>query len=497
MKRAISAMLGISIAATMAVGLTGCNGGGSSNTLTWICLGEKPEAYDAVMEKVNEIVEPETGLKLEIQYIDSASFTEKTKLKMASKDPYDLVYTGYVNSYQTAVQMGGLYDITELMENIQMKDGTTVKMSDIVDDYYLETATIDGRIYGIPNAQVISNPSCYIMSKSVCEECGVDMARIQELAQNNTNAETAQKLADAITEEWAKIKEKRPDLYTTTPSVPTGANIWETILGGVALRRDGSSSELVIYDLQPESEIGTDTIRKWYELGYIRSDIASAGEPTSDEEKKQYAVINNTWKPGQDLYWVNKYGEEPVNALTAVPYVSRTSALLTMISVGANSKHPEEAVKLIYMLNSNKELYNLICWGIEGVNYTLNEDGTAKEIKGTGYDNVASNAWRYGNQFNSYVMEGNEPTVWEETQKMNDEAVKSPALGFVPDTTSIDTEIANISNVESEYKARKGYGTSPRSEYWDEYISKLKTAGIEKVRDELQKQYDEFLASKN
>ena len=497
MKKIISALLGISVASTMAVGLTGCVGG-SSNTLTWICLGEKPAAHDAVMEKVNEIVEPELGLKLDIQYIDSASFTEKTKMKMASGDAYDLVYTGYVNDYQTAVQMGGLYDITDMMDNIQMSDGTTVKMSDIIEDYYIKSAMVNGKIYGIPNIQVISNPGCIMMEKPVAEECGTDLETLQKLALATKDEETTKKYIDKMTEELANIHEKRPDLYAINPFNPANANIYEELLGGVGIRRDGTSSEVITLHDAPETVYGVDALRKWYESGYIRSDIASKGSTTtSTEEARQYAMSWTTWKPGQDIYYVNERGVEPSYAFTGEPYVSRRSALLTMISVGANSKHPEEAVKFIYMINSNKELYNLICWGIEGVNYTKNADGTATEIPGTGYDQVAQNAWRYGNQFNSWVMEGNEPDVWEQTAKMNDEALKSPALGFVPNTESINTEIANVANVNAEYLAKKGYGTSPRSEYWDEYCQKLKAAGINKIRDEIQKQYDEFLASKN
>lgn len=496
MKRVISALLGVSILSTMAVGLAGCNGGGgSSDTLTWVCLGDKPADHDTVMAKVNELIEPELGMKLDIQYIDSASYTEKTKMKMASKEPFDLIYTGYVNEYQTAVNMGGLYDITELMDNIKMSDGTTVKMSDIIEDYYIESAMVNGKIYGIPNIQVISNPSDIEMEKPVADECGVDMEGLQEAALANVNYETCVAYMDKLTNEVAKIKEKRPDLYSVNPFDPSASNIYEEILGGVGIRKDGSSDEIIILHETQEAQYGYDTMRKWYEAGYIRSDIASKGSTAATtEEKRQYGMTSGTWKPGQEVYFKNERGVDPVYAFNAEPYVGRKNALLTMISVGANTKHPEEAVKLIYMLNSDKELFNTLCWGLEGVHYTKNADGTVKEIEGSGYQQIGQNAWRYGNQFNGFVMEGQPADVWEQTEKMNDEARKSPALGFVPDTTAIDSEIANVANVKAEYKARVSYGTSPRSEYWDEYCQKLKDAGIEKIRDEIQKQYDAWKA---
>ncbi len=59
-------LLAISVIGTMAVGLAGCNKGSKANTLTWVQLGEKPVYHDKEMEKVNEIIEPELGMKLEI-----------------------------------------------------------------------------------------------------------------------------------------------------------------------------------------------------------------------------------------------------------------------------------------------------------------------------------------------------------------------------------------------------------------------------------------------
>ena len=501
MKRILSALLGISVAATMAVGLTGCDMMTAGNDkLVWYCIGEKPEDHDMVMEEVNKIVEPELGLKLDIQYIDAAAFTEKTKLMMSSNEPYDLVFTGYVNNYQAAVQMGGLLDITDMMDNITMKDGTKVKMSDAVEDYFIEAALVDGRVYGIPNTQVVSNPTCLQMSKRVAEATGFDYERLDKLGRNNNSYETMVEYLDAFTEELAKIKAKEnTDLgykYTMKPYNPATYAMYEEIAGGISIRKDGTSDELVIACDTPEWKYGKQTVRKWYELGYIRNDMASAAAMESSDSDSLYATSATTWKPGQEVYYINQYGEEPVYSFFGEPNVWRTGPLATMISVNARTQHPEEAVKMIYMLNSNKELFNLIVWGIEGKHYKLNEDGTAKTLEGSGYD-IASGAWRYGNQFNGYVMEGQPADVWEQTKKMNDESVKSPVLGFVPDTTEISAEIANISAVGQEYKAYSEYGVAPFEEWYDAYRAKLTAAGIEKVRDELQKQYDAWKAEQN
>lgn len=103
--------------------------------------------------------------------------------------------------------------------------------------------------------------------------------------------------------------------------------------------------------------------------------------------------------------------------------------------------------------------------------------------------------WCFGNQFNAYIRQGAPDDVWEQTKKMNDEAPKSPLLGFVPDLKPIMNELLQISSVNDEYAIYKVGADDPKN-YWDEYMNKLELAGQQTVLDELQRQVDEFFANK-
>ena len=501
MKRIISALLSLTMAASMAVGLSGCkllDKLKEGETLRWIVLGEKPADFDLVLAEMNKIVEPELGMKVSVEFIDAASMGEKMKLKMAEKDTYDVCFTGYCNPYGTAAQMKGLYDITDLLDNIKMKDGSTVKMSDVVDQFYLDSAKRNGRIYGNPNAQVNSNPRCFMILESTAKAAGIDAEGWQEMAINATTTEAHKAYIDKCTEELTKLQKVQGQLGLTRINGPVllAPSIYESISSGVGLRYDGSEELVLLYET-PEYKYEIETLHKWFKQGIIDKDAASRGEtPATVEEQKHFGTWEASWKPGQDQQDIEKYGEPITYVYMHQPTVKNGNPLATMQAVGANSKHPEEAVKFIYMINSNKELYNLFCWGIEGKHYTKNEDGTVKFVEGSGYSDMSRNAWAYGNQFNSYVLEGQPADVWEATEKMNTEAFKSPALGFVADLSGLTTEVANIANVFAEYKARRMYGTTDPKEWYDQFIADLHTAGIDKVKDELQKQYSAFLASK-
>ncbi len=501
MKKIISALLSLSMAASMAVGLSGCklfDKLKEGETLRWIVLGEKPADFDKVLEEMNKIVEPELGMKVSVEFIDAASMGEKMKLKMAEKDTYDVCFTGYCNPYQTAVQMKGLYDITDMLDNIKMKDGTTVKMSDVVDQFYLDSAKVDGKIYGIPNAQVNSNPRCFMILESTAKAAGIDVEGWNNAAVNATDYDSYKAYLEKTTEELTKllkVKDKLGLKGIGGPS-PRAPMIYETISSGIAFRIDGSEELVNVYDT-PEMKLEFETIRDWYNKGIINKDAASKGETVATvEEQKMSGTWEASWKPGQDAQDIAVYGEPIKYVFMQAPYINRTNPLATMQSVGANSKHPEEAVKFLYMINSNPELYNLFCWGIEGTHYTKNEDGTVKFAEGSTYGDMSRNAWAYGNQFNGYVLEGQPLDVWEETKKMNEDAIKSPALGFVPDLSNLTTEIASVANVLAEYKARRMWGTDDPANWYDQMLEDLRVAGIDKIKAELQIQYSAFLKNK-
>lgn len=493
LKRFISALLCTAMAGTMAVGLTSCGGenGGEGDVLLWYQLGDKPADHDMVMAEANKIIQEKLGVTLDLQYIDTASFTQKMKLKMASGEPYDLAFTGYVNSYYDAVDMGGLYDITELLEE--------VGMSDVVPQFYIDAASVNGKVYGIPNIQVMANPFCTSLDKSLADEIGLDA---EAFTQKYYEAEAAEdKLAayEEILAMWdeylPKIKAARPDKFTMMPA-DLNAQAYETFVSSVAIKKDGSSDKLVLGFELPTARRAAEAKYKWYTEGYIRKEIASlSGEHQSDDSKRTYALHHGSnWKPGGDALYAKTFGEPGVYIMYHKPYISQQRALATMTSVGANSKNPKKAVELLKLINEDVELFNLICFGIEGTHYTKNADGTVSEIEGSGYAGIGGMAWRYGNQFNAYVMEGQDADVWEQTEKMNNEAIKSPVLGFVPDTTSIVTEMGNMSNVNAEYAGR-GMGTEDPANWWDEYVADMYEAGAQKVLDEIQRQYDEWKAS--
>ena len=227
---------------------------------------------------------------------------------------------------------------------------------------------------------------------------------------------------------------------------------------------------------------------EWYKKGYIRQDLLSY--EYGDTELAKVVFKDEGWLPGSEITTSQKAGE-PVYVKPIInTMLTKSLGLSTLLSVGANSKHPVEALKMIELLNTNKEFYNLIINGLEGVHYETLEDGKIRPVENSGY---APNVdWAFGNQFNALIKEGQDYDVWEQTEKMNEEAVKSPLLAFTLDTEPIKTEISQISAIDQEYEAELFIVEGLDGPSVAEYKKKLEAAGLQKVMDEVQRQVDAF-----
>ena len=136
----------------------------------------------------------------------------------------------------------------------------------------------------------------------------------------------------------------------------------------------------------------------------------------------------------------------------------------------------------------------MICFGIEGKHYNVNDDGKAVVVENSGY-NLSPNAWIYGCQYNLLVSEGQDSDVWEKTKQLNDEGIVNPLANFAFNKDNVATEIASVSTIFDQYAVTK-IGAQNPDEYYDEMVTKLDNAGQKKIVEELDKQINEFLTNK-
>jgi putative aldouronate transport system substrate-binding protein len=220
-----------------------------------------------------------------------------------------------------------------------------------------------------------------------------------------------------------------------------------------------------------------------------------------------YAMVpTNNAKPGRDSEDKAKYGFDFYNVrLTgyAPPLISTGSVAATMNGLARTCKDPARAAKVFELLNTDIDLYNLICKGVQGTHWVW-ADEAKKVIKfpdGVTAETSTYNPntdWMFGNQFNAYYVDmvQAEDNVWQQTKELNDSAAVSEAMGFAFIQDAVTNEIAQITTVVSEIGVPLSQGRTDPAEALPQYQEKLMEVGGDVFLTELQKQLDEWKVTK-
>lgn len=106
-------------------------------------------------------------------------------------------------------------------------------------------------------------------------------------------------------------------------------------------------------------------------------------------------------------------------------------------------------------------------------------------------------AWALPNQFMASTWDGvYDPDVFEQMLNFNKEGEKSTAFGFTYNPQNVETELTALKNVQEKYRVSLETGAVDPEEYLPKYEEALKRAGLDKLIEEKQKQFDEWLATR-
>lgn len=480
MKQKLKSLLALTLVCIIALGCIGCGKDtakdGEVPTLVWYVPGDKQADIAEVMKAVNEITVEKIGAKVDLQFIEQASFTERLQMAMSSRKDFDLTLTGFVNPFINGVTKGGLLDITEYVE----KDK---ELKSLLPDYAWDSASYDGSIYAVPNEQIWATAWGYGFRKDLTDKYGFDVSKV--------------KTVDDAIPFFDKVLEEDPELIPLYLS--NGYNLWELdtyeridVTAAAAYNR--KTDKLDVFTTGKSMEEAAYKKHDWYKKGYLREDIATAQNEMADMKAGRYACMITNSRPGYESNLKKSYGFDFEIASFQKPYISKSSIQATMTAVSATTKYPEKCIELIKLLNTDKELYNLIVWGIEGKHYEMvdEEKGIIKCVENSGYK--PANGWKFGNQFNSYIEEGDDPDIWKMTKEFNESAEISPICSMTFVNDNVETELAQLNTTNAKYPFHKGY-IDPAKE-WDKYVKEAEAAGVKDIYNEYNKQFKEYKKNK-
>ena len=460
-------------------------------TLKWVAgannVPEKEEV-ELVLAEANKILNEKIGVNLEIEFMTFNEINEKMPMYMASNTPWDICFTSnWVNKYADAADKGGLLKLNDLLET------TAPTLKSTLPDYFWEGASRNGEIYAVPNMQIVANSMCWVVQTELAEKYGLDTSSVKNLTD--------------FEEFFQKIVENEPDLipYRAHEGFKSFYDNADFMLveGYIGSRLSRNSNEgalrvLTNGELAYSAEAGREEIinaqkkmREWFDKGYIRADYISFTDDLPDVTALKYVVFDNSYKPGVEVEYENQYGIDVTVIPCTMPVVSTGSLTATMTGINARTEHPEKAIQLIELMNTDAELYNLICYGIEGRHYTLTENGQMIPNTEGGY--YLNSDWAMGNTNLGMTMDGQPLDLREQVVEMNETAYVSRLSGFAFDAVPVEVELAAVNEIIDSY-AHQFLTTDDIDALNAKILAECKDAGLDKIVEEANRQLQAWLA---
>ncbi len=469
----------------------------------FVAFAYKPEELTAVEDAANAILVPEIGAKIKLHPLSFTDAPTKGTLILNSGDQCDLMSFSQFIPFAPAVATGGLMDIGDLLQQY----APTV-MSNFPPDAW-NAVKQNGKTYGAPVFQGGVSRAAFWLRGDLTEKYKFDW-------QNAHTPEDFEPFFDAV------LKGENGNVIPLISSDPYWGRQWwpnyygydpisEAIgapgsRGMVGVKLDDPTLKVVPVAFTPEYRQAAELARRWYNKGYFLKTPPIDSEMIALRSQLKFAAFEvpfgGNWST--KAMAANEWNGVPIYTafFQDKPVLGTGSILGSVYGVCAVSQHPTEAVKFIEAMNTNVDLLNLFNFGIEGKDWVWKDQAN----KIVGYpDGVDGNTvawnpntyWQFGDKRLVYLTTPDDIGVLDKDEAALKGAILSPILGFVPDLTPIQNEIAQLSTVAKQYCDPVDKGLVDVDPGLQQCQDQIKAAGIDTIVAELQKQIDAWKATQS
>ncbi len=438
-----------------------------------------------INEEMSKITIAKINAAINVEYIDWGSYDQKMRVKMASTEPMDLIFTSnWSNDYITAVNRGAYLEISR--DKLQTLAPNVLES---VPEKCWTSAYVKGKLYAIVNTQIEGRTPGILGYKKYFDKYSVDISGIRKM--------------EDLTPFLEKVKQGEPGIIPIgIDGIDTGFNDIALTYGMEIFSRenpaavyiDDNSLKVMNYFAAPETEEYLKLIREWYTKGYIRSDATTVKDHRADLKSGKIALMTNVINPdtmaNQAQLWGVKASEMTGQAFMNT-FVGTGGVLASLTAISRTSEDPDKSYMLYNLLYDKKDtkLFNMLNYGLEGKHYTRTGD-VVTQIPNSGY--WISCGWENGCMFNSYRQSEEQPAWYPIGPEMNNNARTSKVLGFSFDPEPVTVELMQCASIINEFYNALFTGSIDPEINLPIFLGKLKKAGADKVIGEMQRQINEW-----
>ncbi|MDI3311968.1 MAG: extracellular solute-binding protein, partial [Thermoanaerobacterium sp.] len=348
--------------------------------LIWYMLNTPQTDAESVYEEANKIIKEKINATVDFRTEDYGTMEEKMKMVIASGEKFDICWTSnWLNQYEPNVRRGAYLPLDELIDKYAPKTKETIP------ETVWDMTRIDGKIYGVPNYQICVGWPGVAINKTLVDQ--YDLGDISQI-----------KRYEDLEPLLIACKEKTPGIFPLDAVKNHGQ--YPPELGiepvpGLPIPLNIDKNNKIINPLGPYDEYRRARLelnRRWIEMGLVM-DLMNQKNLNALASAGKVLVMYSQIKPGGEVEKKMQTGYEWVMIPTQEPRLDRTMCISTLQAISVTSENPERAMMLIELVNTDKELYNLLVFGIENKHYKKIGPNRIEPIKDSGYQGIA---WAIG-----------------------------------------------------------------------------------------------------
>lgn len=458
-------------------------------TLHFIFFGDKKSATDEVWAAIADYTRDKLNCDYDVQFIAGDDYKQKLLVKAATGDTWDMNFDSDWTGYFQMIANDAYMNLDELLPKYAPNLYKVYEEKGL-----LETMKNKGHIVVLPWTMTMNNRPNLQWRGDLAEAAGITVDK-----DNFNTMEDVDKLL-------YQLKEAYPDKYIIECTQMNGGG-WVEIDSGMGLCFNLNDPKCTITPKEqvPQYIEAAEYAEKWQKDGLIWKDVLTdkldhnslinEGKLITKWGTHEFANSNRAWVE-DSAYW--DYKEIYEDDL----FPNRTP-LANAMCISATSENPERTLMFLDLLETDKTLYDMVQYGIEGKTYELDGD---MAVYPDGMDGASSNFMGWGGQWALWkpqFMRGtpeNPTGFWEreaEYAASSEKNVVSPLDGFSFDATAVQTEVAQRNQIYGDAKKLIDVGLAGDAKTaLEKLAADSEAAGLQTLLDEYQRQVDEYLANK-
>lgn len=435
----------------------------------------------AVEDAINAYIADKINVEISLTDIGSGEYRDKVKLALANNE-INLLWTA---SWQEAIGTTDLYKSNSVYDITDLVKGTTLYTS--IPEWVWSASAYDGKTYFVSCYKESAEGYDIMARKDLVDKYGWDMSSVNSLKDIEPMLEDCKN--EGLRYPYLTQKTAMFYRYYLNDFDFFAQNSWIAV--------DRATDSVVDTVLTPQYEEFATLMAEWADKGYLSEDDVTKSTTDTTTQTQDWGFSWWTDVP-VNAEANNRYQQEVVMAPVTDKWSHSTTTLGSCFTITSNSTEAQAkaAIDFLGLLYTDKALADIYTYGIEGVDFNYQADGSVKKTDAGKYNH---SAWESCSVLNLSVEDGEPADKVDLYAKFNDSSKSSCASGFRFDKTPVEGAYTACTNVFDEFGfvlENGGYKASEVAQAIKDYQAALDEAGYQEVLAEAQAQYEAWKATR-